>query len=48
MEIVLVSETFEFYTLLYPRIPLLGNYFREIIRDVHKALAARTLIPVIS
>ena len=42
MRVVLVSKALEFCTLLDPRIPLLEIYFKELIRDVYKALAAGT------
>lgn len=37
-----MSKVLEFCALLDPRIPLLEIYFKEIIRDVHRDLAART------
>lgn len=39
MRVVLVSKALEQKPLVDPRIPLLGIYFKEIIGDVHKALA---------
>lgn len=48
MEVVLMSKALEVYILLNPRIPLLGIYFKEIIVDMHKALAAKIFILQIS
>lgn len=41
MRIVLVSKALELYTLLKQRIPLLGIYFKKIMRDVYKAFSCK-------
>lgn len=47
MSILLVLKVLEICTLPDPRIPLLRIYFKEIIKDAHKDLDARALIPLI-